>query len=154
MRGHDRPVGGVAAGGVAAPGGPPTTVSAPASTRPGGFAKVAGHRVTWRRLHSHYTRRDARLERLSGEDWLGRASGHRSDAQGAPDVDPVREPRPTPGPASVAGGGGHRAQARDRTPRRLLLRAEPTAEGGPRSARRGGGDVPGTHAPGHEAGRL
>jgi N-acetyltransferase len=100
----------------------------------------------------HYTRRDVRPRRLPGADRPEQAPEHREAAQGAPHLDPLREPRPAPGPARVAGGGGPRAQARDRTPGRLLLRAQPAAEDGPRGARCGGGVVLGTHARWREAG--
>lgn len=59
--------------------------------------------------------------RLPGADRPEWAPEHRAGAQGAPDVDPVREPRPAPGLAGVAGRGGPRAQARERRPYRSCL---------------------------------
>ena len=90
----------------------------------------------------------------AGADRAERAAEHRAGAQGAPDLDPVREPRPTPGSAGVAGGGGPAAQAFVSERRggycfeqNLLLKAALEALGA------AGADVPGTHAPGLQPGR-
>ena len=62
-------------------------------------------------------------------------------ASRARDLDPVREPRSPARHPGVARARGPRAKARDRAPRRLLLRAEPPPEGRARGARRRRRDV-------------
>src|SRR5208283_1119964 len=90
------------------------------------------------RSPAHYSHRDVRPRRLPAADRPARAPEPRAGAPRPHHLNPLREPRPAAGRTGVAWAGGSAAQAGGRPQGRLLLRAEPAAQGGARDTRRRG----------------